>query len=92
MIEESVVQDVPIITEEELKILTDRKFTVTSGKNGEARKFELDLYEANDREFLRYMTTHSKMSKDVLKDLGEDGWTNANRLPLRLRLVKEYLL
>lgn len=91
-----VVQDIPILTNEDLEPLREIIITTIRGKRPNTRTTTQDLYTANDTEFMKWLAYVTKTKQSRLMATVEDGlienggWTNANRLRRRLDFLKRY--
>jgi len=88
----NVIQTIPIITDEELKVLTDIEIAITRGKAPNIYKVKQNLYSAIDSDFVDWLVEATKTKKEDLigaTDM-EEKWNNKTRLPLRIALVKQF--
>ena len=96
--EENIIQDIPILTDEEIEPLKQIRILSTRGKAPNTYTTQQDLYTANDTEFMNWLEVITKIKKEkIMAELGDDGstdegggWNNANRLRRRLQFLETY--
>ena len=92
MIEEPTIQNTPIISDGEINRLKAIEFEIVKNKDKEPYKQKFNLYTANDHDFMWFFAKITKTKKEKLLDgvLNDEGWTNVNRLRIRLDFLKRF--